>query len=1492
MSDTKSPAPVAPQERRRSRAGRRATWGRRIAQLLCALFALIGLLPVVAGILLRTDAARSRLAVETARVLDEQLGVKATYEVRVQLLPLRLSLENVVVPANDQGTPVLTARSVRVAPRLFALLSGRLDAGDIEIEAPRARVVLEDGKLKNLDYRLPKPSGKSKPLERAPFASIAISDAAVDLQIDRATHVTTQGVDIDVYAEDRLAFEVAVRAGETHVERERERILRHDPRAGDREEPERTHADPAHDEDVVCQLDLRARYESGGVLVRRLALLGAADDSERKGTAASCRVDELTKNPYRVALRLSGVRVTPRPDELPLLDGHLFLRAPIEPVNRYTGTKLGGWVGLSGSVHFDGSSKLPSFSGRLKGGKIGMGGYSFAKYLDAQVELAKDVVELPKIKVGYANGDLEISEVRIEPLAKEPRISMAKLDGKGMDFPGLMRDLDVTENTVCQWDLDRTLITDLKGTLVPLKLDAQMYTEASRFEIFDRAYHDPARKHMIGVRAPQVVRARIGVRPKAFEFYDVRGQFGHSRLLASVVSLGFNNQFKLGVSEGTKIELADIGPLVDIPIAGLAELDAQMVGTFGDPVLEGHMKVKGFEFGGFPLGDIERANTRFRPLVLELSNVHGKKGTSHFDVSSAKLDFDSDATVLVDAEVASNDLDIRDFFAMWHFDEDPRFEPIKGRGAVQASVHFDFGGKADKCGGGFLQVRGEGNFGKLELFEERYDKASASFDFRWLDRDASYLGFELDMPSFSLSKGGGVFLGSLALQRGGILRGHGVGTRVPLPAFQSMGSLADFVSGYASGTAEVYGSVDQLSFDASVVLGGMHVGTTKLPGSILDVALRPLEKKKPVVVGRTRCGAPITAPFNRARWEKDEPDGVFHVDGELFGGQVKLSDLQITRQRSKRVKGGVTLEDLDVGAFAEVSPALAVSAPPKGRLSAHIDIADLPLDRPREANATIQLKALDMSRSGAQLELVDAKPIVIRGQGVSAEHVAIGLRSPGTAQAVFDLSGGVTQLGRDPNVDFRMELRPLDLSSLAKALPRVDRAKGLVRGNLAVRGPLRQLTYSGGFQLTGGELALVGVGNTLSDVEFEISVDSDQIAVRRGSARVGSGTVKVTGDARLSGTELGRARFVINAEDISLPLTSGVETTADAALIASWDPQARGPGGEPALPRLTGDVTIQSFRYTRPVTMAVDISSLASRGKRTQFESYDPADDRLEFDITVKASRALTLSNNLIDAELVVGRQGLLLSGTNQRFGMRGSLKLKPGGRIRLRQSEFEVQQGSVRFDDLTRIAPRVDVTASTEYRRYSDAAAATGSGGDTGSAGGSSAASATGGRWNITLHAYGDTEQLKIDLTSNPALSQDDIVLLLTIGLTRAELDQAQSASVGESVALEALGTLTGADQAVTKAVPVIDEFNFGSSYSSRTGRTEPTVTIGKRLADRIRANVTSGISDSREVRSNLEWRLNRRVSVEGSYDNVNDLGSSSLGNLGADLRWRLEFQ
>src|SRR5207237_6059799 len=112
-----------------------------------------------------------------------------------------------------------------------------------------------------------------------------------------------------------------------------------------------------------------------------------------------------------------------------------------------------------------------------------------------------------------------------------------------------------------------------------------------------------------------------------------------------------------------------------------------------------------------------------------------------------------------------------------------------------------------------------------------------------------------------------------------------------------------------------------------------------------------------------------------------------------------------------------------------------------------------------------------------------------------------------------------------------------------------------------------------------------------------------------------------------------------------------------------------------------------------------------------------------------------------------------------------------------------------------------------------------------------SGAGTGAGGLCRITLNAHGDADTLKVTLASDPGLSQEDIVLLLTVGMTRAEIDRGAASSLGETVGLEALSALTGADKAVKTIVPLIDEFRFGTGYSSKTGRTEPTVTLGKRI-------------------------------------------------------------
>ena len=109
--------------------------------------------------------------------------------------------------------------------------------------------------------------------------------------------------------------------------------------------------------------------------------------------------------------------------------------------------------------------------------------------------------------------------------------------------------------------------------------------------------------------------------------------------------------------------------------------------------------------------------------------------------------------------------------------------------------------------------------------------------------------------------------------------------------------------------------------------------------------------------------------------------------------------------------------------------------------------------------------------------------------------------------------------------------------------------------------------------------------------------------------------------------------------------------------------------------------------------------------------------------------------------------------------------------------------------------------------------------------------------------------------------------------------------------LALEAAGTASGADRAVKKVLP-IDDFRFGSAYSPRTGRSEPTFTIGKRLTSDVTASVTSGMSEERQLRTSIQWRLSQQTSVQGSYDNINTISSAGFGNLGLDFRWRLEFE
>jgi len=1428
---------------------------------------LIGAVPVLAGVLVRTDAVRSWAAHETAALVEKEVGTRATYRVEVEPWPLTLALEDIVVDGDDGKGAAVRIERASVRPRIFSLLGGKLDAGEIEVTGAYARLVMRDGKLVSLRPTTPDSTPSEGPA-RLPFTALAVTDANVDLDVD-GTLASVREVDLDVGVETDGAIEIAARAGRGTLTRK--------------------HEDPRHlgedlvDEDRLCKLEARARVEPDQreILIRRLGLAASVDFDPAVGTRPPCDLEE--GDWRKVDLRLGAVRVdlSPLPDAPPNVDGSIEITAPAALAHRFA-----SMAHLSGSAHLDvkvashDGEDLPTVRGRLAVAQIGLDGKVFADQLDAELALEDGSVQLSNLVATWGDGTFHIAKAEAGPLGPLMRLDVSDTLGENVPLEGLLRDLGVHPQAHVGWDIDKVAIAHFGGPLFPMNLQGEIVASTSHFGVYDRPAHRTDKRRMITVDHGDI-RGTLAIRPDAAWFENMHLVTPRSDVHATVM-LGFKNNFGLEVMRGSRVDLAEVSPIVSVDIAGMTDIEAHGTGSFDVPRIEGTLGVTGFEIGGFKAGDIERAKAVFVPLKLELDDVELKKGQSFVTSPKTNVSFDDGPDVLVDGLVDTtkgSHLSLRDFFEVFHFDQDPRFASISGTAIGTANVHYAIGGTEDRCGGGVLDVQTRMVVDHPSLFGESFERGDADVRFRWDDKDAGSEGMKIEIASATVSEGGGTIAAEATVDYGGVLHGSVVASGLPLSKIEGMGALGPYLDGEAQAVGTFGGTLARPRADVDLTLSPIRLGAEKLPSSRLQIALEPdiVPAEK---LGETRCNHPRSGDFNRAEWDKDLPSGQFRINGQLFDGQIRLEDVTVSRQSDKTVRGRVFLSSFDLGTALGGAPAIALGGTaPSGKLSARIDLDKLRPNHLEETHASVDLYDVDVSRGGKSIELVEASgPIVVEGGGVHIPSLQMAVGDQSGLAVGFSGAGDITDFAGTPRVDAKLDIAPFDLSKLKRDISGLERISGTLSSSLEVHGPLASPAVVGAARLRKGSLAIADVPLALDDIEVDVAVSDGEIRVTRATAKVGAGTLDITGRVPIVGLGLGTAVATITARGVKLPVDDGIDIVADADLDATLRP---GPRTAQNLPEVHGNLRVTSFAYSRPIALSLDLGELSKTLRKSTAETYDPDGDFLRFDVMVDSPRPLAVSNDLADVRLEIVDPGIRLSGTNQRYGAEGQLRVLPDSKIRLRNHEFEVREGYVRFDDPNKIRPEIDVRATTEYRRYASAESADA---------GTDSASTTGGNWEIDVHAHGSTDDLKLDLSSDPQLDQEDIVLLLGVGMTRAEIDRGLASSLGETVGLEALSALTGADKAVQSVVPIIDYFHFGSSYSSTTGRTEPNVTVGKRLTDDLRASVTTTLTE-RDVGATLEWRLKKGVSVQASYDNSNDIGSI-IGNLGADLRWRLEFE
>jgi translocation and assembly module TamB len=297
---------------------------------------------------------------------------------------------------------------------------------------------------------------------------------------------------------------------------------------------------------------------------------------------------------------------------------------------------------------------------------------------------------------------------------------------------------------------------------------------------------------------------------------------------------------------------------------------------------------------------------------------------------------------------------------------------------------------------------------------------------------------------------------------------------------------------------------------------------------------------------------------------------------------------------------------------------------------------------------------------------------------------------------------------------------------------------------------------------------------------------------------------------------------------------------------------------------LSGTLRVMAARYTEPFDLDKRILQVGSAPKAPA-RPYDPTNEWLRFDLRLVVDGDARIDNDLVRGQ---ARGELLLTGSLAAMGMTGSLAFLPGARGFYRGNEFVLTRAVVDFTDRTRMRLVLDVTGEAALKEY-----------------------------RVLLHVFGDLDDLQLQLSSTPVLSQQDIITLLSLGYTSRDLTLGTNLGVAAgAAAAQALFAVSGLDQALRRFVPqsgFFDDMNvrLTSAYSKTSMTVEPRWEFETKAMDgKLKVRYQAPLSNqNRGQKAQVEYRLSDRAGLQLQWDNDNvDVAG---GDLGADLRLRWEW-
>ena len=380
-----------------------------------------------------------------------------------------------------------------------------------------------------------------------------------------------------------------------------------------------------------------------------------------------------------------------------------------------------------------------------------------------------------------------------------------------------------------------------------------------------------------------------------------------------------------------------------------------------------------------------------------------------------------------------------------------------------------------------------------------------------------------------------------------------------------------------------------------------------------------------------------------------------------------------------------------------------------------------PLKNPDRLEAHIEIPALSVGYSAIQIA-TDAPIHADYQQGVLAIPQAR-LKGTGT-----DLRVAAT-VPLQSTSDLRATADgTADLELLQLWNPQWQ-SSGQIKLNIGAQGNRSHPELKGTIAVSNAGLSTETIP-ALEKINGELDISGERIQIKNLGGQSGGGTFEIHGFAIYQPSV--HYSLGMTARGVRLFYPEGVRTQFTADLNFT---------GEPNDSLVSGQVVV----YRLSLTQAFDLGAFSDAFSVTSSPSVGMADN-IKLNVGVSSSRALEVSNNQLSVE---GSADLHLQGTVAEPVLVGRTNVT-GGELFFKGKRFQIQDATIVFANPVHTEPVVNLTATTTINQF-----------------------------NLTVNLVGPFDKLRTTYTSDPPLSQVDVINLLITGHTTAQSSSVSPQSV-----------------------------------------------------------------------------------------------------------------